>query len=335
VHCDNPYWYTLDCVTRIGFGRDFGLLETGRDTTGALRALAEGILVLDTAAILMNFAWILPTKPVGWLISLIFGDNEPNLFISYSTKYIKERLALRESDPMAYDDGKDMLYRFIESTDPTTSQPLDVKDVTHNCITVILAGADTTRISMVAFLRYVYAHPPTLERLRREMDDSTEMGQLKFPITYAQASRLEFMWACMKEAMRLHPVIGMTFQRVVPQGGGVIGGHFYPAGTLVGMAAREIHRDPRAYGKDAGEWRPERWLEGDRNELEKFSLTWGQGSRVCLGKNISLMEMAKLLPTIIYHYDIDIKNPEQPWKISSSWFEIQSDFFCSVGRREH
>jgi len=51
---------------------------------------------------------------------------------------------------------------------------------------------------MVAFLRYVYAHPPTLERLRKEMDDAIEDGHLSFPITYAQATRLEYMWACMK-----------------------------------------------------------------------------------------------------------------------------------------
>jgi len=75
-----------------------------------------------------------------------------------------------------------------------------------------------------------------------------------------------------REAMRLHPAVGMTLQRVVPAGGRVIGGRFYREGTLIGMSGREIHYDVRAYGKDAGHWRPGRWLEGDRNELEKFSL---------------------------------------------------------------
>jgi len=73
-------------------------------------------------------------------------------------------------------------------------------------------------------------------------------------------------------AMCLHPAVGMTLQRVVPAGGRVIGRRFYPEGTLVGMAAREIHYDIRAYGKDAEKWCPERWLEGDRNELENYNL---------------------------------------------------------------
>jgi len=46
------------------------------------------------------------------------------------------------------------------------------------------------------------------------------------------------------------------------------------------------------------------------------------------------MEMTKLLPTIVYHYDISITNPEQPWKVSESWFETQYDFFCSIAKRE-
>jgi hypothetical protein len=51
---------------------------------------------------------------------------------------------------------------------------------------------------MVAFLRYVYAHPVTLKRLREEMDQANAAGHLTFPITYAEASRLAFLWACMK-----------------------------------------------------------------------------------------------------------------------------------------
>lgn len=72
--------------------------------------------------------------------------------------------------------------------------------------------------------------------------------------------------------MRLYPAIDMPLQRVVPEGGRVIAGRFYAAGTLVGMTPREIHRDPRAYGKDATEWHPDRWLEGNRVDLEKPNL---------------------------------------------------------------
>ena len=78
--------------------------------------------------------------------------------------------------------------------------------------------------------------------------------------------------------MRLHPAVGMPLQRVAPDGGDVIGGQFYEAGTLVSMSAYEVHFDERAYGTDAAEWRPERWLDGDRVVLERFNLAVSSSS---------------------------------------------------------
>lgn len=72
--------------------------------------------------------------------------------------------------------------------------------------------------------------------------------------------------------MRLYPGIGAPLQRVVPEGGRVIAGRFYRSGTLVGMLPHLIHQDPRAYGGDAAQWRPERWLECDRHALERHNL---------------------------------------------------------------
>jgi hypothetical protein len=59
----------------------------------------------------------------------------------------------------------------------------------------------------------------------------------------------------------------------------------------VGMNAHVVHRDKRVFGEDADLFNPERWLESEaRNkEMEKYLLTFGAGSRTCVGKNISLM----------------------------------------------
>jgi cytochrome P450 len=88
----------------------------------------------------------------------------------------------------------------------------------------------------------------------------------------------------------------MPLQRVVPQAsadgarGKVIAGKYYlPPGTSIGMSAWNLHQSKEAFGKDAAEFKPERWLGSDRNELEKYNLSFGMGARVCLGKNISMM----------------------------------------------
>ena len=57
--------------------------------------------------------------------------------------------------------------------------------------------------------------------------------------------------AVVREAMRLHPGIGMALERVVPAGGLPLkDGRVVPPGTVVGLNPWVIHRDRGVYGED-------------------------------------------------------------------------------------
>jgi len=110
---------------------------------------------------------------------------------------------------------------------------------------------------------------------------STDVG-ISDPITYAQAQKLEYFQACLKEAMRLQPAVGMHLPRSVPSGGAVLAGRFFPAGSVVGVSPKLVHRTKEAYGSDAVTFRPDRWLTDDAEELKelnKNNLAFGSGSR--------------------------------------------------------
>lgn len=169
---------------------------------------------------------------------------------------------------------------------------LDFDALVNEAIVIVVAGADTTMISINAVIRYVYSDKECLARLREELDDAVNQAGMNIPPTYDEAASLPYLQAVIKEGMRMHPAVGMPLQRVVPANGRVIAGSFYPAGICVGMAGPLIHEHKGAYGPDAAAFNPSRWLSDSqdvRNELERFNLTFGQGSRVCIGKNISLM----------------------------------------------
>lgn len=71
----------------------------------------------------------------------------------------------------------------------------------------------------------------------------------------------------MKEAMRLHPGVGMPLERVVPEGGATLCGEFIPGGTIVGVNAWVVHHSKEVFGFDTDTFRPERWLDAEPDQL--------------------------------------------------------------------
>jgi hypothetical protein len=102
-----------------------------------------------------------------------------------------------------------------------------------------------------------------------EIDMAQESGRLSEKVQYREAERLPYLRACCKEAMRLHPSVGMTLPRYVPPGGCVIAGERFPGGTRVGVNAAVVQRDQQIFGDDADSFVPERWLGADVARMER------------------------------------------------------------------
>ena len=99
--------------------------------------------------------------------------------------------------------------------------------------------------------------------LQKEVDEAQKSGQLSSIVTYAEAQKLEYFQACLKEAMRVRPAVGLGIYRTVPPEGAHIDGRFYPGGTEVAVNGWVLHRDRAIFGDDVEVYRPERWFERD------------------------------------------------------------------------
>jgi cytochrome P450 len=139
---------------------------------------------------------------------------------------------------------------------------------------------------MRATLYFLMKSPDVYQDLMAELDSAAARGELGNPVQYAEAIKLPFLCACIKEGMRLHPSVGLTMPRMSPKGGLEICRHFIPEGYRVGMNAAVIHLDQSIFGPDADQFRPARWLEGDATTMDKYMLQFGAGTRTCIGKNV-------------------------------------------------
>lgn len=224
----------------------------------------------------------------------------------YVGKYTMDEIASRErllkSPDVKERDGKlDFVSRFfqIRQEDPNKMTKMDIFTM---CQSNIGAGNDTTAISLSATAYSLFKHPQTYKRLKEEIDEAAAQGKISDPISFKEAQELPFLQAVIKEALRLHSATGLPLARVVPEGGAMLAGKHFPAGATVGINSWVAHRNANVFGPDADIWRPERWLNKDDTtiaEMDSYFLAFGLGSRTCLGKNLSMLEMSKLIPQLL------------------------------------
>lgn len=178
-------------------------------------------------------------------------------------------------------------------------------------VSMAFAGSETSAISLSAIFYYLLKNRPCYVRLMEEIDGAVSSGMIENRpnglVTWAESQKLPYLDACIKEAFRLHPAAGLPLERVVPAGGMEICGHLVPGGTIVGCSAWVIHRRPEIFGTDVEIYRPERWLEANKESkksMEGCMIHFGMGPRTCIGKNISLLEIYKLVPSFLKRFEV-------------------------------
>jgi cytochrome P450 len=134
-------------------------------------------------------------------------------------------------------------------------------------------------MALRAIFYFLVKNPRVYEKLMQEIDQADAEGNLSEYVEFGQGQQMKYMQAVIKEAMRLHPGVGMPLERVVPEGGTTLCGKFFPEGTIVGINAWVVHHNKEVYGFDTDAFRPERWLEAEPAQLKMMeqsflSVSW-------------------------------------------------------------
>ena len=151
-----------------------------------------------------------------------------------------------------------------------------------------MAGADSTSIVLRAIFYFLMKNPDKLAKIRAEIDAAFANGTLSHPAQYNAAITLPYLNAVIKESVRLFPSFQVSMPRYAPARGLELCGKHIPAGYRVGMNPYVVQRNQVAFGEDADNFRPERWLEGEERTraMDKASISFGAGTRQCTGKNV-------------------------------------------------
>lgn len=239
---DIGHWfqcYAFDVIGLITYSKRLGFLDSGNDINGVIAALEDH---LQYATFVGIFSWLHPYLFVvkNWLAGST-GTGR-----TYVMKFTQERIAEhhkagREAISMksaatAGLDGTtfDFLTKFF-SKNAQDPKAFTTYHVVMGCVSNMVAGSDTTAITLSAILYYLLKNRRTFDALRQEIDSQQREGKISRRITFKESQNMPYLQAVIKEALRMHPATGLPLERVVPPGGVTICGRVFPEGVSSGL----------------------------------------------------------------------------------------------------
>lgn len=338
--CDFSNWlafYAWDFLGAVTFSQKFGYMEAGRDFDGTLATADQSIDYLGMCGQMPWLDYVLDKNPV-------YPLGPPN--ISNVTRIAVENLTARlKGEDDNFDPTKpDFLQYFIESKS-THPDIVDEGTIMGYLLLNLIAGADTTAITMHALFYHCLKDQRIWKRLVAEVRANVHLDASD-ACPYATARAMPYLEAVIKETIRYHPAVSMCMERVVPADGLTLpDGRHVPAGAFVGMNPYIVGRNKGVFGPDADDFRPDRWLQREGEEDDEAfkrrmqawgnaSIAFGGGSRICLGRNLSQMEVYKVVPTLIARFDIELDDPAKEWWTSSRWFYRTKEVICRITPRK-
>ncbi|CZT12180.1 related to cytochrome P450 CYP4/CYP19/CYP26 subfamilies [Rhynchosporium agropyri] len=327
-------FFAFDVMGTMTFSKRYGFLDNGRDTGGMLGSIVAFMRNAAPFTQVPRLDWIMRKNLIADAILQFFNQRASLSILGFVGGAIKEkREELAKGAAKVGDEAstrKDFLSRYIELQENNPEIPPWAP--TAWTFSNVIAGSDSVGSLMRTIMFCLLSYPNTLDRLYNELL-SANLSR-PFP-GYKEVRNLPYLDACVQEGARIHPPFALPFERVVPEGGVTILGHFLPAGTVIGGSPYVVNRHKPFFGEDAEFWRPERWLERDdahKRKLEQGVLTYGAGRRVCLGKHIGILEIKKLISFLVLNYDIRIVDREK-FEVENSWFLFQTGLYAQIQKR--
>lgn len=219
----------------------FGFLDKGEDPFGLIRGLDGFLKYMANVGIYSEIHPILCK-----LTRSSANAGLPQAF-AFANKNIQERVESNKTEKGPESD--DFLTKVLRLHEEQP-QNFGMEDVLMTCSANVVAGSDTTSISLSGIMWGLIKNPKAMEKVRRirllqsqqwltlpfpklrtEVDEKLAKGEISDPVTFADAQKMPYLQAVIQEGLRTHPATGLPLGRVVPEGGVRIAERFFPEGV--------------------------------------------------------------------------------------------------------
>ena len=200
----------------------------------------------------------------------------------------------------------DLLAAMLNGVDSKTGKKMTDESIMDNLITFLIAGHETTS-GLLSFVFYqLCKHPEAYAKAQAEVDSVVGKG----PINVEHLSRLPYINGVLRETLRVNATIPMFV--VEPLEDTLIAGK-YPVKkgeSVINMLAKS-QLDPKVFGSDAAEFKPERMMDDNFNRLNReFPNCWkpfGNGMRGCIGRPFAWQEALLVVVMLLQNFNFVLR----------------------------
>ncbi|GMH09939.1 hypothetical protein Nepgr_011780 [Nepenthes gracilis] len=242
-------------------------------------------------------------SPSVWKIKRALNiGSEKELRRSIKNINLLAKEVIRQRREIGFSDKKDLLSRFMLKV-------FDENLLRDIIVSFILAGRDTVAAALTGFFFLVGNHPIVEAAI---LDEAVRViGPTRKPTGFEQLRELHYLQAALYESMRLFPPVQLDSKfcqddDVLPDGS------IIKKGTRVTYHPYAMGRMEEIWGPDCLEYKPERWLKDGvffQENSFKYPIFQG-GCRICLGKEIALIEITSIILSVLQKFRVELQSEE-------------------------
>ncbi|MBA3632029.1 MAG: cytochrome P450, partial [Acidobacteria bacterium] len=193
------------------------------------------------------------------------------------------------------EDKGDLLSMLLFAQDEEGGEGMSDQQVRDECLTLFLAGHETTANALTWTFYLLSQNPEKLTKLHEELDRILPNGKIP---SMEDLPNLKYAESVLAESMRLFPPAWAIGRLAIKEH--EFGGYKVPKGALVLLSPFITHRD-RRFWEDADKFIPERWEKLSVKEAgNKFIyLPFSKGVRSCIGESFAWTEGILLIATLL------------------------------------
>ncbi|MBI1384806.1 MAG: cytochrome P450 [Rhizobiales bacterium] len=200
----------------------------------------------------------------------------------------------------------DLLARLVRVRDPETDTQMPIEQVVENILAFLIAGFDTTALSLTWALYLLARSPAWAERIAAEVESVAGES----PIEARHLPSLIVTEQVLKETMRLYPTAPIIVRDVREDV--TLAGTRIPAGTIAIVPIYAIHRH-RRFWRDPDAFDPGRFAPDAAGAPGRYNyLPFGAGPRICIGAAFTMIETKVLLANFVRAARFEVEPGYEP-----------------------